>query len=241
MLDSQTRLLARLYLREENMKITIGALAIFAFLAFLLLTQNDMSPPDQYPIPSIVRTSLPPLANVDELLKKMEFGAVTFNSPKDMNINDSHQIQLLLSVAETTEKLKKAITEEGERIGANIRVSNRMEARLSGYSFNITATTPEIQAVSKDSRTEWRWEIHPKKQGDHRLHLTLTALLEIDGKSTPRAIRTFSKTIEVNVTATQKIEIFVKNNWQWLWAVILVPFVGWLWKRKKKKTTITFK
>jgi hypothetical protein len=114
-----------------------------------------------------------------------------------------------------------------------------MEARLSGYMFQITAITPEIQAVSKRQQTEWKWEIDPKEEGKHRLHLTLTALLEIDGHSTPRAIRTFDKIIEVNVTATQKIGLFFKNNWQWLWAAILVPVAGWLWKRKKKQLTNT--
>jgi hypothetical protein len=93
--------------------------------------------------------------------------------------------------------------------------------------------------VSKGHRAEWNWEIHPKEQGQHRLHLTLTALLETDGRSTPRAIRTFSKNIEVNVTTTQQIGIFVKNNWQWLWAAILVPIAGWLWKRRKKQLTNT--
>ena len=177
--------------------------------------------------------------NVDKLIREMEFGSIAFNAPTNINIDDSHQIQLILSLAETVEGLKQSITEEGKKIGAIIKVSDRMEARLSGYMFQITAITPEIQAVSKSQQTEWKWEIHPKKEGKHRMHLTLTALLEIDGHSTPRTIRTFSKIIEVNVTATQKIGAFFKNNWQWLWAAILVPVAGWLWKRKKKQLTNT--
>ncbi len=152
----------------------------------------------------------------------------------NINIGDSPQIQLILSLSETMDELKQSITEEGERIGDTIKVSDRMEARLSGHMFQITAITHETQAVSKSQRTEWKWEIHPKEEGKYKLHLTLTALLEINGHTTPRAIRTFSKIIEVNVTATQKIGIFFKNNWQWLWAAILVPVAGWLWRRRKK-------
>ena len=174
-----------------------------------------------------------PHGDVDRMLEEMEFGAIAFDAPTNINIDDSPQIQLILSLAETVEKLKQSITEEGEKVGATIRVSDRMEARLSGYMFQITAITPEIQAVSKRQQTEWKWEIHPRKEGRHKLHLTLTALLEIDGHNTPRVIRTFDKIIEVNVTPTQKIGLFIKNNWQWLWAAILVPVVGWLWKRKK--------
>ena len=172
-----------------------------------------------------------PLGNVDKLLNEMEFGVIAFNSPTNINIDDSPQIQLLLSLASTVEALKQSIAEEGEKVGATIKVSDIMEARLSGDMFQITEIIPIVQAISKSLETKWEWKVHPKKEGKHKLHLTLTALLEIDGRSTPRTIRTFDKVIEVNVTATQKIILFFKNNWQWLWAAILLPVGGWLWKR----------
>ncbi len=219
-------------------KIGIGILVVFAGLVSVTslylwsLSPSMISSPNEKP-----KQQQP--NNVDKLIREMEFGSIAFNAPTNINIDDSHQIQLILSLAETVEGLKQSITEEGKKVGAIIKVSDRMEARLSGYMFQITAITPEIQAVSKSQQTEWKWEIHPKKEGKHRMHLTLTALLEIDGHSTPRTIRTFSKIIEVNVTATQKIGTFFKNNWQWLWAAILVPVAGWLWKRKKKQLTNT--
>jgi hypothetical protein len=172
--------------------------------------------------------------SVDELLEKMEFGAIAFNVPTNINIDSSHQIQLKLSIAETVEALKQSITDEGRKYGTTIKVSDRMEARLSGYMFDITAISDEVQAVSKSEQTSWKWEIHPKKEGKHKLHLTLTALLEVDGYSTPRTIRTFDRLIVIDVSFTQKIRLFFNNNWQWLWATILVPIAGWLWKRSKK-------
>jgi len=206
--------------------------ALFAFASsFLFLGVIERMAP---PLPNHS-----PSGNVDKLLNEMEFGAIAFNAPTNINIDDSPQIQLLLSLASTVEALKQSIAEEGERVGATIKVSDRMEARLSGYMFQITAITPEVQAITKSQETEWKWEMHPKKEGKHKLHLTLTALLEIDGRNTPRTIRTFDKVIEVNVTATQKISLFFKNNWQWLWAAILLPVAGWLWKRRKKQLTIT--
>jgi len=173
--------------------------------------------------------------NVDRLLNEMEFGTIAFNAPNSINIDDSPQIQLILSLAETVEKLKRSITEEGEKIGATIKVSDRTEARLSGYMFQITAITPEIQAVSKYQQTECKWEIYPNKEGKHKLHLTLTALLDIDGYSTPRAIRTFDRVIEVNVTATQKIRLFFKNNWQWLLgSPIVLGLIAWFVARFRR-------
>jgi hypothetical protein len=133
------------------------------------------------------------------------------------------------------EKLKQSITEEGKKVGATIKVSDRMEAHLTGPMFQITAITPEIQAVSKYQQTEWRWQIHPKKEGKHELYLTLTALLDIDGHSTPRAIRTFESVIEVNVTAKQKLGSFFKKNWQWLLgSPIVLGLMTWFVARLRR-------
>ena len=98
--------------------------------------------------------------------------------------------------------------------------------------FQIMAITPEVQAVSAVERTKWKWDVHPKQEGKHQLYLTLTALIDIDGQNTPRMIKTFDQSIEVSVTTPQKISLFFKNNWQWLWAAIFVPLGGWLWQRK---------
>jgi len=228
-------------------KITIGILVLFAILVPMstfypnapLIEEipTGTEPPITVIEPPIIES--PPVITLDSLLDEMEFGTIAFNAPTNINIGDSTQIQLILSFSEEMDELIQSIIEEGERIGATIRASDRMEARLSGYMFQITAITPETQAVSKTQRTEWKWEIYPKEEGQHKLHLTLTALLEIDGHSTPRTIRTFSKIIDVNVTAIQKVVIFFKNNWQWLWAAILVPVAGWIWKRRKKQLTNT--
>jgi len=223
---------------QVKWKIALGVVALFGVLiagTFILFLRapGEMAPTNKGDSGHIETRKTP--GDVDKLLEEMEFGTIAFNAPTEINIDDAAQIQLLLSLAETVEALKRSISSEGEKVGATIRVSDRMEARLSGYMFQITAITPEIQAVSQSQRTEWKWEVHPKKPGKHRLHLTLTALLQIDGHSTPRTIETFDKTMEVNVRATQRIALFFKNNWQWLWAAILAPLAGWLWKRRKEQ------
>jgi hypothetical protein len=220
---------------ELKWKVGVGVLILFVGLIFLS-SLVFVSVNENIIIPTSDKVSIQPIVppnNVDILLNEMEFAAIAFNAPETINIDDSPQIQLILSISETVDVIKQLIIEEGKKIGATIKVSNRMEARLSGYMFQITAITPEIQAVSKSQPTEWKWEVYPKEEGQHNLHLTLTALLEIDGNSTPRAIRTFSKMIEVDITTTQKFERFFMKNWQWLWAAILIPVAGWLWKQRK--------
>lgn len=174
-----------------------------------------------------------PLGSVDQILASMEWANIAFNSPQKLNLKETAEVQLLLSLRKTMDELRTEITAAGEREGAKVKVSNRMQARLSGVDFQIVAITDEEQAVGATDTVEWKWEIKPLAAGRHSLHLTLTALFSVDGATTRRAVRTFDKTIEVKVSAGQLASDFFGKNWQWLWAAILLPIAGWLWKRWK--------
>ncbi len=222
--------------KKRNYLFT-GLLLAIAVVALLVLTMPSLKrvplPPQTKPIRLPLPTTT--LGSVDQLLKQMEFGHIAFNTPSRINIDDTPQLQLLLSLAEPIERLKTAITAEGEKLGFTVRVSERMEARLRGQAFAITPLTPEIQAVSKIERTEWKWQLKPQQAGRQSLHLTLSALLDIEGHNTPRIVKTFEKTILVEVTTTQKITRFLEANWKWLWTAILIPLVGWGWKVRARR------
>jgi len=171
---------------------------------------------------------------IDKILSKLKLGNIAFNAPGSIGLYDTAVIELKLGLEKTADELKQMIESEGVREGAQIRVADRMEARLSGPNFAVTAITPEIQAVSRSDITEWKWEVKPKFEGRQFLHLTLSALISVDNETTPRVIRTFDKLIEVKVSWLQRIVSFFTKNWQWLWAAILVPVAGWTWNKWKK-------
>ncbi len=217
-----------------NKKTKIVVLSVFGFLCLFALVAVIIIPQfSAYRIRSYNSSAINRHPSVDDILSKMELGNIAYNAPQEMNIEDKKDINLLLSIKTPIYDLKRQLKEEGEKIGSTIRISDRMEARLSGQNFSIVAITPEIQAISINENTEWKWEAVPKKGGKQYLHLTLSVFILVDGVSTPRTIRTFDSTIEVKVTPAQKVKIFLENNWQWLWAAILVPLVGWLWKKRK--------
>ncbi len=177
------------------------------------------------------------LSAIDRALESMGFGNIAFNAPRSMNLHTTAPIQLVLGLAKPIDELKQMIEAEGEKEGARIRVSDRMEARLSGSNFAITAITPEIQSISRSDVTEWKWEVKPNSEGHQHLHLTVSALLSVDGTSIPpRTVRTFDKVIEVEVTLYQRVGSFFEDNWKWLWAAVLAPLVGWLLKKGARET-----
>ncbi|MEA3274987.1 MAG: hypothetical protein U9Q81_06800 [Pseudomonadota bacterium] len=88
------------------------------------------------------------LSAIDRTLREMTYGNIAFNAPSPMNLQDTEVIQLALSARETIDELKSEIIEKGEKIGAKVRISDRMEARLTGQNFQLTAISPELQAVS---------------------------------------------------------------------------------------------
>lgn len=181
---------------------------------------------------AIPRTSL---SLIDEIIEELELGNIAFNSPSTLSLGDSEVIQLILSQQLSIEELQQKIRAKGKTEGHRIRVSNKMEARLSGPGFKIEAILPEVQAVAASKSTEWKWKIEATKGGNQELHLTLSALLYLDDQLTPYVIRTFERTINVRVTLLRRISSFVAGNWQWLWTAILIPVAGWIIHKRKRR------
>ncbi|UZJ39991.1 hypothetical protein OO185_02500 [Prosthecochloris sp. SCSIO W1102] len=177
-------------------------------------------------------------ASVGKILQHLVPATIAFNTPKQMNIKEQSDIQLLLGLDVSVDSLISIIDEDGEIESSRIKVSPITEARLTGANFSIEAVTPEQQIISSREVTEWKWVITPKKEGKNSLHLTLTAIITVNGEEKQRAIRTFEKTIFVNVTPGQKIADFVNNNGQWLWAVFVAPLLPLVWNRLKNKKNV---
>jgi hypothetical protein len=166
----------------------------------------------------------------------MQWGNIAFNAPERMKLESSSTIQLVLSPTKSIDELKKDVVAQGEKEGARIRISDLMEARLSGSGFNISPITPETQAISWNEITEWKWDVVPNRAGRHNLYLTLTAIIDVEGSTMPRRIRTFDKTIDVEVSSWQTAFKFFQDNWEWAWTLIVFPVGYWIWRKHNRQT-----
>ena len=171
---------------------------------------------------------------VDNWVRALPWANIAFNGPNPMRFQRSVEIQLLLSSEKSMDELIKQLAAPGSREAAEVKVSSRMKANLAGRGFDIVAIRPEEQAVGTSGTTEWRWEVTPTSdQPQGLLHLTLTALVAVDGSPVPIAVRTFDRWVAIEVTWTQRLSAFVGDYWQWLWAAVLVPLGAGIWRKIK--------
>ena len=155
--------------------------------------------------------------------------SIVYNAPTSLQLGETTEIQLLLSPRQTVAQLKKKLTGIGSQHGLTVRFSSRMTAYLEGAHFNIHLINGSaLKAVNPGATTAWRWEVEPTKTGQRSLHLSLYALVFVEGESTPYEVKTFDTELKVNVTWFDRAREFVSGNWQWLWTVILFPVGAWL-------------
>jgi hypothetical protein len=175
--------------------------------------------------------SAPVPSAVDATLAGLDWGQIAFAVAPEMKYHEPHVVELLLSTRFSVEELQAQLQTRAGVQSATIHISDRMEAQLAGQGFSIESIEPPLQAVSRRGTTRWRWEVIPTVHGTHTLHLQLYAHIDVAGLDTPYVLQTYDKPVEVQITVAQRVAGFVGGNWQWLWAAILVPIAGYLWKR----------
>jgi hypothetical protein len=179
----------------------------------------------------------PPLPknSLDEVLDKMDLGNIVFSVPSKMTLDERKTITLVLSPDKSFQEIIISSFDKNESVeSAQIKISDKMEAKLTGSGFNITEITPSQQVVSSKINTEWKWEVKPLESGRLNLYLAINAIVSVNNETSFRSLKTFSKIIEIDVKYTQRILSIFKSNWQWLWTTVLLPIGLYLWKKRKK-------
>ena len=195
---------------------------------------STQPPPPPPPPPPGPGPGPPPPPNIDVILEGLTFANVAFNAPTELHLGDTAVIELLVSGERPIRELKEEIRERGEREGGRIQVSDVVEARLTGLGFRIQAISDERQPVRRAGVTRWSWEIEPVETGALRLHLTISAIVDVAGSESTYTIETFRRELDVRVTWSERVSGFVGSNWQWLWTAILLPIGAWLLQRRRK-------
>jgi hypothetical protein len=194
------------------------------------VTGNDVSPRAQ--IPKTI------LDAVDAVLATFPKSQMAFNTPPPIDIDGpSKEIEVRIDPKQSAAAIAKSLTVPGAVHVHEVQISNRMRAVLSGDTdgLKITALSPETQAVGLQSPTRWLWSVKPIKAGQYPVHVELDAQIKVDGVDTPRMVNVFDGSVVVTITNYQRVEHFMKENWQWICTALLIPLGGWWWKKRKDK------
>jgi hypothetical protein len=215
----------------RNLVIVGAALAVAVLaglLLFLSLAQHPRRSVGSLPKPASSSVEL-----ADQSVRQLDWGNIAFNAPASMTYAQPQTVELLLSPSLSIADLQAQLQQKVGAESARVQISNRMEAQLTGSGFAIEAHIRDPQWVTSQ-QTRWTWKVTPTGHGPQTLHLTLSAYIDIAGRDAPLVVRTFDREIQVNITIAQRASGFIQKNWQWLWAAILVPIAGYLWKRRRK-------
>jgi hypothetical protein len=177
---------------------------------------------------------------VDAALQDLVSGNVAFNTPERMQFRESRTIALIaspkLDAAALSGELRERIGGDDPIAVEALQIAPLMEAELEGApAFEVTPLTPIRQPVSRAAPTEWRWNVTANQTGKQTLHLTINAIVTVDGERFPRSLNVLDRDIEVEITALQRATLFVERNWQWLAGTLILPFGAWLWANRKNQ------
>jgi hypothetical protein len=219
----------------SGLGVALLALSMWSFLGLHSYPTAGPPPPLGLPSPPPAKPR-PPYspALVDRALQELDWGNIGFNAPSTMKYQRPTVVELLLSPSLSVAHLQERLQEKAGVEAARIQISNRMEAQLTGKGFAIQTSTPNLQAIRGDQLTRWNWEVTPTEHGAQTLYLAVSAYIDVAGQATPLVVRTFERAIDVEITVPQLVAGFVQSNWQWLWAAIVLPIAGYLWRRWKK-------
>jgi len=179
------------------------------------------------------------LARIDELLEETISGNIAYNAPTSMQLDETVEIEMVLSPSLSPEELEQQIVESGEIVSAPLEITPRMKAVLKAVdaeAFRIEALHDDpIQVISGSELTEWKWFVTAKKEGPQELILTVYRLVEYNDSEYWRQVESYENTIEVNVTLGQRLARF---DWKWIIGIVItamtIPAV-WTWRARRSK------
>jgi hypothetical protein len=182
--------------------------------------------------------------SIGEIQERMPLGEIAFNVPPSMELEKARTVVLLLSPKQTAKELEEQLHERGTAAGEikhyRIKISDKMQAVLSGDGFLITPITSDTLPISSQEPTQWSWDVRPQRAGALNLHVILNAIVDLDDGQGPRPypIRVFDQPYVVKVPRQEgAMATFFSNALPWLLAAVLVPgvVVAWLWYRGRKR------
>ena len=179
-------------------------------------------------------------AALESEVRNLQKGKLAFDVPPTMTQGKQERAEVRIARgdnkgAEQNLKDKMRTTAQVE----DIEVASFMIVKLhdaDGSTFEITPLTEDRQSVAGDVYSKWAWIVTPLRSGQQTLYLSVGTRFKLpNSNEETRFVPIYEKKISVQVDRIYETKHFLSGNWQWLTATLVIPLIGFIWHRRKKK------
>ena len=146
----------------------------------------------------------PSKSHAEAFMESLQTVPVAHETPKTAEYKRAFDVTLALDATGDDTAVDALPNRGGNIVTGEAKVSERVEARLSGANFEIVEMSPGIQKLSPLTENVWRWSVMPLSAGDHDLVFEIYA---IDQDSVV-PLRTFRDTVTVQVSGLNRAIAF---------------------------------
>ncbi|MEL7031661.1 MAG: hypothetical protein AAGK80_05245 [Pseudomonadota bacterium] len=133
--------------------------------------------------------------STEDFLSSLRTVPIAHETPKGATFGRPFTVTVALD-ATGDDTAVDALSGRGNIGEGEARVSDTVQAMVSGDAFDVEAITPDVQRISPLTENVWRWKVTPMAVGDQELVIELFALM--GDEALP--LRTFRDSVEVEVS-----------------------------------------
>lgn len=186
------------------------------------------SPSPNQATPIVTSTPKPTLQPNIKVDDEIRMGQISLHIPDTMKVGYTDTVIVRLTRSHTL-----VITSNmGTTSSKPIRTTSRMEVNIIDIdsAFKIVKNNKTRQLVDTAEYTEWIFYVTPVKSGNRKLNVVVSIVRGEDHKDI-----VFHDTVSILSNPKKEVAYFWNSNWKWFMSTILIPFIIWLYNRRKKK------
>lgn len=211
--------------------------------------------PPPSPIPSPVQNSINPVSKVnitnykvptieqatDQIIQQLFISSAAIVTKNETRIDQSFPLTLVIDPTKNKEQLEIDLRVENSNQQVEVtetKTSSLAWPNLIAPDFVVEPVIAAEQPITKDSETSWTWQLKPKAEGTFSIIVELYAVVYVGDQKTRKKYKTLTHNITVTVppvSKTTQVWNWIDSKWDWLWSVLIIPLVGYLWSKFKKK------
>lgn len=172
-------------------------------------------------------------------------GQIIFNPSEKMKTGETEVVEVYVT-RNVSENIVKIIEENETLQSKNITVTPKMKLTLQGKeegAFIIIPLTNDIQPISGERITNWKWKVTPQKSGRQTLILLVEYVISSTSYGTSNADYYTSTALEEEIEVEVSPYYIIQNSLTHLTLIdaVLAAIVGilgslvFIWKRLMKK------